>query len=452
MHGVCVKRVRTKHSLFCVFPVFLRFPCVRFYQYHNGRLLIGASACRPCALSHPTRARGTGARSPTAPRTRARGLFALRLVRVGLRGVPLHVLLQQVPEDDAAALGRARKAAACQGGLGTGAEGLAHDRLQQLAVGAATQHEAVKLVEPGKEGEPAVWRWRARCPCFYDFEIPALKPAMPTDFATRAPAIVSDSTVLISAPTIDDTTGLLRGEEKAVVKAVTLRGVITREQELAFSFRAADPPEHCNYHVEWQPPAYPDGASGREQRWTLLRSEGSDAEEPKALSLIAFASYSADPSAGESAWSSSRAARSRTSAHGPKVEITKRRALAWPAGSRRCVRRRCRSGCRTSCGWNLHREALCLSCTSDDNFDGPDDDAPCAHVSYGTVPYLLCEGGGEGLNLIPGGLEFDLSFRWYQIQAPWALNLLPSTWRVNTSPQCFTQGGASAGERAARVR
>ena len=67
---------------------------------------------------------------------------------------------------------------------------------KQLPYGrAAAGHPAVELVEEGGEHGGCVWRWRSRCPCCYDFEVPALhQRAMPDDFASRAAAVETRAT------------------------------------------------------------------------------------------------------------------------------------------------------------------------------------------------------------------------------------------------------------------
>ena len=111
-----------------------------------------------------------------------------------------------------------------------------------------------------------MWRWRGRCPCCYDFDIPALQPAMPADFASRPPAVVADVTMMHSAPGIDKVTGLLTPARPCVVQIITLDTVLTREEELRFRYRGADSPEHENYRVVWRPPAWPPEATRNEPR------------------------------------------------------------------------------------------------------------------------------------------------------------------------------------------
>ena len=68
---------------------------------------------------------------------------------------------------------------------------------KQLAFGsAAAGHPAIELLDEGGEAGGCLWRWRQQCPCCYDFEIPALKPAMPADFASRPPKVVEDVTIM----------------------------------------------------------------------------------------------------------------------------------------------------------------------------------------------------------------------------------------------------------------
>ena len=157
------------------------------------------------------------------------------------------------------------------------------------APGGAAKHDELELVEAGGQDQVRVWRWRGRCPCCYDFVVPVVRAAMPTKFTDLEPKLLGDEIIMVEAPVLDDATGLRRaGTEVAVVRVVTIGGVLTREQELAFRFRAADPPEHRGYFIIWQPPQWPEDATRHEQRWTLLRSAGSAEQEPKALSLIAW--------------------------------------------------------------------------------------------------------------------------------------------------------------------
>ena len=159
---------------------------------------------------------------------------------------------------------------------------------KQLAFGsAAAGHPAIELLEEGGEAGGCLWRWRQQCPCCYDFEIPALKPAMPADFASRPPKVVEDVTIMHDAPGIDDVTGLLTPASACVVQIITLDAVLTREEELHFRYRGADSPEHENYRVVWRPPAWPPEATKKEPRWTLVRGLIPE-EGPKALSLICW--------------------------------------------------------------------------------------------------------------------------------------------------------------------
>ena len=166
---------------------------------------------------------------------------------------------------------------------------------RELAGGAgAVGHEMIEFVEAVtlKNGKlVSIWRWCGRCPCCYDFEVPEIEPAMPNDFSSRPPVVRDEITLELQPPTVDEVTGLLHTAEEspgALVKIITLADTITRTEELKFRFRAADPPEHENYLGVWRPPAWPADSSRTQQRWTLVRSAGSESEEPKAMSLISW--------------------------------------------------------------------------------------------------------------------------------------------------------------------
>ena len=171
-------------------------------------------------------------------------------------------------------------------------EALLNVNFRQLASGeAAAGHQLLEYVSEVelKGGKRVhVWRWRSRCPCCYDFKVPEIKPAMPADFPRREVDVRDDVTMVVQAPILDNVTGMVQAAHGAVVRIITLAAALSREEERAFGFRAADPPEHDNYLKVWQPPAWPAGSQRTEQRWTLVRSAGSADEEPKALSLIAW--------------------------------------------------------------------------------------------------------------------------------------------------------------------
>jgi len=171
-------------------------------------------------------------------------------------------------------------------------EALFNVNWRQLASGeAAAGHELLEYVgEVELKGGNCVhvWRWRSRCPCCYEFKVPEIKPAMPAGFQSREVDVRDDVTIVAQAPILNDVTGMVLVARGAVVRIISLGAVLSREEELLFRFRASNPPEHDNYLKVWQPPAWPAGSEGTEQRWTLVRSAGSADEEPKALSLIAW--------------------------------------------------------------------------------------------------------------------------------------------------------------------